>query len=856
MAEQIMKKVNKRARWRARLDYAKVLPAFMAFFAPFALMLIIVIGNEIYPFGKRSFLFSDMYHQYMPFLQEMVAKVRAGEGIDYSWNVGLGSNFLALYVYYLASPVNWLVFLFPASHVMEFMTYAIVVKIGLSGLTAYTYLKSRQTKGSSLTDSYGALVCSVFYAMSGFVAAYNWNVMWMDCIVLAPLIVMGLERLVREGKMQLYVITLALSIYTNFYISIMICLFLVLYYVLLFFTEKKSWGMIWKFAAGSLLAAGLAGILLVPAVQALRATDFGDVSFPKKVEAYYSILDVVARHSVAITTERALEHWPNIYCGTIVFLLIPLYVTNEKIPARKRFGFLALAGVFLISFSVNLLDFIWHGFNYPDSLPARQSFLYVLIILTACHDCFYHRDGLKKDSIVKVFLGATLFLLCIEKFVEVTDFVAWTWYVNFGFILIYAICLYLFLAKDRKAVKITVAVLGLVAVLGETALNMAYTSVGTTDRKAYLKNVSDYKALYERNVKSEEGFYRAEKFTRKTKNDAVLAGFPSASIFSSTMNSLVMDFYTSMGMQHSKVYYGYDGASPFAAALLNVGYMFGESDEWENELWQLVDEQNGIYLYKARYTLPFGYVVPKDFDLQEDVNDKGVTVQNNMVKSLGREDYLLARKSSKEDGDNVEFTADEAGIYYGMVNRAGTAKINIGGIEEKERKLKDLKSGTMFYVGYLQEGQTITMKNGDSEDKTPKISVSMYQVNVDVLKSALDVLGKTHMEDVRVNNTEVSGKLSMEEEGKLVLSIPYDKGWTVWVNGEETEPDMFGGAFLALNLEPGDYEIKLHYVPVGRTAGILLSLISICLGSVGLWLSGRRKERHEPENGAGMPVDK
>ena len=843
MTEQVDKKTEVKMRRRGNMDYAKVIPAFLAFFIPFALMMAIVIGNGIYPFGKRSFLFSDMYHQYMPFLQEMVAKVRAGEGLDYSWNVGLGSNFLALYVYYLASPVNWLVFLFPASHVMEFMTYAVMVKIGLSGLTAYGYLKSRQDGKGSLTDSYGALVCSVFYAMSGFVAAYNWNVMWMDCVVLAPLIVMGLEKLVKEGKMQLYVITLALCIFTNFYISIMICMFLVLYFILLFFTEKKSWGMIWKFAVGSLLAGGLAGILLVPEVQALMATDFGDMVFPKKWEAYYSILDVVARHSVAITTERALEHWPNIYCGTTVFLLIPLYAVNEKIPARRRFGFLALAGFFLMSFSVNVLDFIWHGLNYPDSLPARQSFLYVLIILTACHDCFYHRDGIKKESVVKVFLGATVGLLCIEKFVEVTDFAAWTWYVNFGFIMIYAICLYLFLTKERKAVKITVAILSLVAVLGESALNMAYTSVGTTDRVAYLKHVQDYKDLYERNVASKEGFSRAEKFTRKTKNDAVLSGFPSASIFSSTMNSQVMDFYTTMGMQHSKVYYGYDGASPFAAALLNVGYVFGESDEWGNELYELIDQQNGIYLYKALYTLPFGYVAPKGFDVPNVMNEKGVTLQNNLVKTLGYYDLLLERKSAKEDGNDVIFTAEKAGIYYGMVSKAGTAKINIKGASEKERKLKDLKSGTMFYVGWLDEGQTITMTNGDSADKSPKISVSMYVLNLNALKYVLDVLGETTMTEVKVDNTDVSGKLTLKEEGRLILSIPYEKGWTVWVNGEETEPAIFGGAFLALDLEPGDYEIKLHYVPAGRTTGILVSLISICLAAVGLWLAGRRKQK-------------
>ena len=200
-----------------------------AFFAPFVLMMAIFIGNGIFPFGKRSFMFSDMYHQYVPFFQEFMDKIKAGEGIDYSWNVGMGSNFRALFIYYIASPVNWLAFLFPSKYLIEFMSYAVVVKIGLAGLCAYLYLKSRDD--SQQFSSVAALFCSTFYAMSGFVAAYNWNVMWMDCVVLFPLILMGLERLVHKGKMGLYVLTLGLCIFSNFYISIMICMFLVIYFI-------------------------------------------------------------------------------------------------------------------------------------------------------------------------------------------------------------------------------------------------------------------------------------------------------------------------------------------------------------------------------------------------------------------------------------------------------------------------------------------------------------------------------------------------------------------------------------------------------------------------------------------------
>ncbi|MBQ1849193.1 MAG: YfhO family protein [Lachnospiraceae bacterium] len=815
----------------------------LAFLAPFTLMIAIFIGNEIFPFGKRCFLFSDMYHQYMPFFQELMEKIKAGEGIDYSWNVGIGSNFRALFVYYLASPFNWLAFLFPQKYLIEFMSYAVVFKIGLSGFTSYLYLKSR---GSDARFSdFMALVCSTFYAMSGFVAAYNWNVMWMDCVVLMPLIVMGLERLVKEGKTGLYVATLGLSIFSNFYISIMICLFLVLYFIYLFLAEKKSFAMIWKFALCSLLAGGLAAIFLVPEVAALMATDFGDMDFPKKWEAYFSIFEVIARHCCAIHTERALEYWPNIYCGAIVFLTVPLYAINEKIPARKRFGMILLGSVFLLSFSTNVLNFIWHGMNYPDSLPARQSFIYILLILVMTYDCLTHMDGFKAKDVVSVCLAAGVFFLCVEKFVDVDDFLTWTWLMNLALVATYAACVYVLRTKKKKLSLMFATTILFLAVLAETAVNMAYTSVGTVDRAAYLKHLTDYKALYERN-RGEEGFQRFEKVTRKTKNDAVLAGFPSASVFSSTMNSLVMDFYTRFGMQHSKVYYGYDGATPFTSALLNVGYLFAETDEYENELWTIKDEEGGIYLYEATYQLPFGYVLPKEFDIPEDMKDKGISLQNEMVNMLGIEGIMLRKIKSEQDGDDVLFTAKEDGIYYAAVTSYGTSKIKMTGASPAEVHFKDLKKDCIMYVGDLTEGQTITFTNDDSKDDSPKITVNVYKLNMDLMTQALDVIGKQTMTDVHVDNTHVSGKLSLTEAGRLVMSIPYEKGWTILVNGQKTEPVTFGEAFLALDLEPGDYDIELSYVPTGKKIGILGTIASLFVAAFfyGLipWLKKHRKK--------------
>ena len=192
-----------------------------AFFVPVIVMIIIFAQRGIFPFGEESFLRTDMYHQYAPFFSEFQYKLTHGGSLLYSWDIGMGVNFSALYAYYLASPVNWLLMFCPKQFIIEFMTLVIVLKIGLSGLSFAWYLKKHFG-----TRDFGVGLFGIFYALSGYMAAYSWNIMWLDCILLFPLILLGLERLVKGKSGLLYCITLGLSILSNYYISIMICIFM------------------------------------------------------------------------------------------------------------------------------------------------------------------------------------------------------------------------------------------------------------------------------------------------------------------------------------------------------------------------------------------------------------------------------------------------------------------------------------------------------------------------------------------------------------------------------------------------------------------------------------------------------
>ena len=83
-------------------------PLLAAFCIPLLITLIICVNREIYPFGDQCMLHIDMYHQYCPFFTELMEKLKTGGSPFYSWNIGLGADFVSLYAYYLASPLNWL----------------------------------------------------------------------------------------------------------------------------------------------------------------------------------------------------------------------------------------------------------------------------------------------------------------------------------------------------------------------------------------------------------------------------------------------------------------------------------------------------------------------------------------------------------------------------------------------------------------------------------------------------------------------------------------------------------------------------------------------------------------------------
>lgn len=813
-----------------------------AFFVPVVIMIIIFAQRGIFPFGEESFLRTDMYHQYAPFFSEFRHKLSEGRSLLYSWDIGLGVNFAALYAYYLASPFNWLLILCPARYVIEFMTASIVLKIGLAGLSFTWYLRKR-----SGASDFGACFFGIFYALSGYMAAYSWNIMWLDCIVLFPLILLGLEQLVREKRGLLYCVSLGLSILSNYYISIMICIFMVIYFAALIVLDwehfKDGWGKcIGLFAGCSLLAGGLASAVLLPEIFALQSTASGEMSFPQTVESYFSIVDMLARHIGNVQVEIGLDHWPNIYCGTAVLMLFLLYLVCRNISLREKAVYCSLLLFFLASFSVNVLNFIWHGFHYPNSLPARQSFIYIALMLTACFQAYRNLEQFSDRSISAAFLGAVSFVLLTQKFREGDE--AYHFAVFYGaifFLAVYTGLMFLYRRRGenesgRKRAALA-AFLALFTVCVEAAVNTTCTSVTTTSRTAYTADNEGVEALAD-SLEGGTDFYRIEKADQRTKNDGAWMHFPSVSLFSSMAHADVTEFMKSLGCEGSTNAYSITGSTPFVDCLLAVKYAFYPEEQNLTRLEYIQDYQ-GTYLYANRYALPLGFMIPDIMKNEWHLNMANPADVQNSLCSLFDAPDVLEETEGLGNGPSLIYTPQEPGEYYAFVSNRQVKSVSLKKGEEKDT-FDNINRGYLIEVGMVEAGETLTFQN---EEGNEDLGIRLYRYNEAGLEHVYRKLAESPFALSVWEDDRLKGTVDAGTGGTLFTSIPYDGGWTVTVDGQERQPQKLFGAFLGIEMDPGSHVVELSYMPEGLKEGALISLLCAAVLGAAAFAAFRKRKR-------------
>lgn len=798
----------------------------LAFIIPLVILVALYAARKIYPFGENCYLRSDMYHQYAPFFSELWNKLANGESLKYSWNMGLGVNFTALYAYYLSCPLNWFIFLFPQKHIIEIMNVLIILKLSLASLCCTYYISKMHN-----TRSISICIFGMFYALSGYIAAYCWNIMWLDCIVLLPLIVLGLTRLVKEDKCFLYCITLGLAILSNYYISIMLCLFMVIYFivqiVMLPKQSIKAYALkIFNFGLFSLLAGGLAAVLLIPEIHALSYTVSSNISFPKTLTNYFPVMEMLIRHLSNVEVHIGLEHYPNIYCGVGVFFLIPLYIMNERIPVREKAGKCIVLLIFLLAFNMNIPNFIWHGLHYPNSLPCRQSFIYIFVLLTMCYDAFRDLRYYSKEKLTIALFAALSFLLIAEQTYSGDTYNFKIFYISGAFILFYMFLIYLY--RNAKTFVPVFIFLFFLSTILECALNLEATGFSTTSRTYYMSDTESMSAITDYLSEKDDSFYRMEKFSgARSKNDDAWHNYRGVSNFSSTAHGGVTSFLGQLGCEHSTNAYGYNGATMLTSAMLGVKYIISNSSLRESNLLSYYYSSGERFVYKLNYTLPAGFVVPEDINDSWDIDSTNpFMVQNDFIyNTTGISDTFYPLPTSSLSNSSVQIYPYSQQHTYVYVN-SGSSSVNV--YIDESTKNYNLKHNYIIDLGVVGPEQTIRISSDDTDET---ISVWAYALDEDKFISVINTLNSESLNITEYDETHLKGTITVNSASKKLLytSIPYDKGWTVKVDGKKADLIEIKDAFLGIEISGGNHSIEFSYTPEGYYSGWFITIASIII---------------------------
>ena len=585
----------------------------LAFAFPCVGMLFVMLISQYEPFGKYSMLYSDMYHQYYPFFVAYRKALLSGDGLLYTWSVGMGMDYLGLISYYLASPLNLLSVLVPEGWLLEFFSLLVPIKLGLAGLFFAIFLNKIFGKYDLSISVFGG-----FYGLCAWALGYQWNIMWLDTFALLPLVALGTVCLLKEKKFILYTLTLFLSVYSNYYIGLFTCIFV---FLLFFVYEFCRWGGWKKFFADlgrialfSVLALGMTVILTLPALSALQTTQSSVNKFPTTfrlniasehtIKGLLDAMRQVAGNMGGSIQPSFKEGLPNVYCGIVSIVLMFLYLMAKDVKRRDKISAVGLLLFFNVSFIIRQLDYIWHGFHFTNMIPYRFSFLYSFVVLYMAYRAWLMRRKFGKKHILAAGVLAAGILACSNELLETKAVELGSLTLEIPVYLIYNLAflvLYLLTmlygqvketipeeATERQVMRIRLQcarrraqasmlmllVMGVELIANLVCFGLYFPGTGVSNYpKGTTYTASVIRYMYER--EDDNLFFRAETTHSQTLNDGALNGYSGVSAFTSSANVKTTEFMKALGYGAKNTYnrYLFEESSPVANLFLGLKYM-------------------------------------------------------------------------------------------------------------------------------------------------------------------------------------------------------------------------------------------------------------------------------------------
>ncbi|HPU17426.1 MAG TPA: YfhO family protein, partial [Bacillota bacterium] len=602
----------------------------LAFLVPALTMWLIYIAMGTYPFGQGSVLVLDLNGQYVYYFEQLRKIVLGDQSWVYTFGRALGGEFMGIYAYYLASPFSFLVCLFPKQMITEALLLMFLLKTGCSGLTFGIYLHNKTEKKAF--NRTAIVMFSTLYALTAYAVVQQHNTMWIDNLIMLPLIILGMERLIKRGRFKLFIITLTWAVMSNFYIGYMMCIFVFVYFFVCYFSMKPEERnpnfesahfvkTLLRIGGCAVLVLGMSTVILWSAYYSLT---FGKTTFSNPNYSFnskFDLLDLVTKLFIGSYDTVRPEGLPFVYCGTITLLLLPLFFMIKKIPIREKIAGGFMTVFFVFCFEGSTIDIAWHGFQRPNWLNYRYSFMLCFFMVLMAYRAFIYIREVQVPVIIADCFFWVFVLVILQKYdyKNVTDY--GTVWLSIAFFAIYLILLR-FHVRSSYISGMSVAIAAIIVLEMFTAglLNLVALDddVVYSKRTSYRNFIDRLQPVVDMVKENDNSFYRMEKTVHRKTNDPLALGFRGLSNSTSTLNSSTIKFLNRLGLSSKSHWSKYLGGTPVLDTLLGLKYIIAEEDDSVSSLYELAYEYDpgeayaNLYAYKNPYALPIAYGVSED----------------------------------------------------------------------------------------------------------------------------------------------------------------------------------------------------------------------------------------------------
>ena len=814
----------------------KYLPEILTFIVPILIMLISCIVNKTYPFGKEILPKYDGYYQYAGFTSYYKNVLLGNESLFYSFKGLLGYNFYATSIYYMFNPTNLLCIFSTSENILEYYTFIILLRIGLSGFTMCKYLKYKFKNQSNLRY----IIFSISYALMAYNVCYFFNYMYFDTVVLFPIVVLGLDKLIYERKNRLYIISLTLSIISNFYIGYMVCIFSLLYFIYNIVIYKLDKNIIKDFIISSLLSGFMCMIIIIP--EASELLKGKALLYTSSKTEYFkfnmNFLNIFYKFLPGSTSNYDLKYgMVNIYVSLFVIILVIKYFFNKKISKKERIATLIFILFFLFSISFNLLDFAWQLFQKPIWYPNRYIFTFSFFLITIAMKeitNITYKTNIKENLIIIIsFILLTLYSIISLKIhndnLKIISYIL-------GIILILQ---YTFFLNNKNAkyllvmlffIEVTTNAIFTLKIMGKTTTMTQYKTNEEINEKA-VKHIKEIE-------NKDNNFYRMELSTSTVHNSPSLLNYNGINHFNSVKNAKTLNFLNKFNYQViDDTSVEFNNYNPYLTSLLGIKYINGSKDEM---YYENVYNENP-YMYLNKDALSLGYMI-----YNKEFKESNSSYQNteNLINSMLNTDikrYKVIDNFNGEDTeikeiDNKKYVISKTSIKIEMEDKASNSMFLIPSrnisfvanysifINDEEIKDAVIKQSPIF----INKGDTYKIIIKSNLSKTELNSLKWYQIDYDKYIETINELKKNEFNITKYNKDDhIEGNIDVNnDKNVLLLTIPYDKGWNIYVDDNKVNYDICFDSFICLDLDKGKHNIKMNYVPSGFIVGLIISSLA------------------------------